>query len=29
MVGILFLLIQPCIQMIDQSRRKCIEGAHV
>ncbi|XP_008842691.1 monocarboxylate transporter 14 isoform X2 [Nannospalax galili] len=29
MVGILFLLIQPCIQMIEQSRRKCIDGAHV
>ncbi|XP_028645350.1 monocarboxylate transporter 14 [Grammomys surdaster] len=28
-VGILFLLIQPCIQMIEQSRRKCIDGAHV
>nr|XP_040123925.1 monocarboxylate transporter 14 isoform X2 [Ictidomys tridecemlineatus] len=28
MVGILFLLIQPCIQIIEQSRRKYIDGAH-
>nr|XP_025861977.1 monocarboxylate transporter 14 [Vulpes vulpes] len=29
MVGILFLLIQPCIQMIEQSRKKYLDGAHV
>ncbi|XP_042115655.1 monocarboxylate transporter 14 isoform X2 [Peromyscus maniculatus bairdii] len=29
MVGILFLLIQPCIQMLEQSRRKYTDGAHV
>ncbi|XP_075815180.1 monocarboxylate transporter 14-like isoform X2 [Microtus pennsylvanicus] len=29
MVGILFLLIQPCVQMIEQSRRKYTDGAHV
>ncbi|XP_052606542.1 monocarboxylate transporter 14 isoform X2 [Peromyscus californicus insignis] len=29
MVGILFLLIQPCIQMVEQSRRKYTDGAHV
>ncbi|XP_051046285.1 monocarboxylate transporter 14 isoform X2 [Phodopus roborovskii] len=29
MVGILFLLIQPCTQMIEQSRRKYTDGAHV
>ncbi|XP_026641859.1 monocarboxylate transporter 14 isoform X2 [Microtus ochrogaster] len=29
MVGILFLLIQPCVQMVEQSRRKYTDGAHV
>ncbi|EDL75542.1 solute carrier family 16 (monocarboxylic acid transporters), member 14 (predicted), isoform CRA_b [Rattus norvegicus] len=29
MVGILFLLIQPCIQMTEQSGRKCMDSAHV
>lgn len=29
MVGIFFLLLQPCMRMIKQSRRKYIEGAHV
>ncbi|XP_041505473.1 monocarboxylate transporter 14 isoform X2 [Microtus oregoni] len=29
MVGILFLLIQPCVQMTEQSRRKYTDGAHV
>ncbi|XP_044097733.1 monocarboxylate transporter 14 isoform X2 [Neovison vison] len=29
MVGILFLLVQPCIQMIEQSRKKYMDGAHV
>ncbi|XP_006141974.1 monocarboxylate transporter 14 [Tupaia chinensis] len=29
MVGILFLLIQPCIRIIEQSRRKYMGGAHV
>ncbi|XP_054333679.1 monocarboxylate transporter 14 isoform X1 [Pongo pygmaeus] len=29
MIGILFLLIQPCIRMIEQSRRKYMDGAHV
>lgn len=29
MVGILFLLIQPCIHMVEQSRRKYIDSAHV
>ncbi|XP_077011495.1 monocarboxylate transporter 14 [Tamandua tetradactyla] len=29
MVGILFLLIQPCLRMIEQSRRKYVDGAHV
>ncbi|KAL2775270.1 monocarboxylate transporter 14 [Daubentonia madagascariensis] len=29
MVGILFLLIQPCIRIIEQSRRKYMDGAHV
>lgn len=28
MIGILFLLIQPCIQIIEQSRRKYMHGAH-
>ncbi|XP_037380080.1 monocarboxylate transporter 14 [Talpa occidentalis] len=28
MVGILFLLIQPCIQIIEQSRKKYVDGAH-
>ncbi|MXQ79348.1 hypothetical protein E5288_WYG000353 [Bos mutus] len=29
MVGILFLLIQPCIQIIEQSRKKYMDGANV
>ncbi|XP_012882922.1 PREDICTED: monocarboxylate transporter 14 [Dipodomys ordii] len=29
MIGILFLLIQPCIRIIEQSRRKHIDNAHV
>ncbi|XP_051010182.1 monocarboxylate transporter 14 isoform X2 [Acomys russatus] len=29
MLGILSLLIQPCIQMVGQSRRKYVDGAHV
>ncbi|KAK2490767.1 hypothetical protein MC885_010667 [Smutsia gigantea] len=29
MVGILFLLIQPCIRIIEQSRKKYMDGAHV
>nr|BAB70909.1 unnamed protein product [Homo sapiens] len=29
MIGILFLLIQPCIRIIEQSRRKYMDGAHV
>ncbi|XP_060049735.1 monocarboxylate transporter 14 isoform X2 [Erinaceus europaeus] len=29
MVGILFLLIQPCLQIIEQSRKKYTDGAHV
>lgn len=29
MIGILFLLIQPCIQIIEQSRRKYMHGARV
>uniref|UniRef100_A0A667HVH5 Solute carrier family 16 member 14 n=1 Tax=Lynx canadensis TaxID=61383 RepID=A0A667HVH5_LYNCA len=29
MVGILFLLIQPCIQIIEQSRKKYMDGSHV
>ncbi|XP_069322466.1 monocarboxylate transporter 14 [Eulemur rufifrons] len=29
MVGILFLLIQPCVRIIEQSRRKYMDGAHV
>ncbi|KAB0379887.1 monocarboxylate transporter 14 [Muntiacus reevesi] len=29
MVGILFLLIQPCIQIVEQSRKKYMDGANV
>ncbi|XP_008591812.1 PREDICTED: monocarboxylate transporter 14 [Galeopterus variegatus] len=29
MIGILFLLIQPCIRIIEQSRRKYMDSAHV
>ncbi|XP_037706111.1 monocarboxylate transporter 14 isoform X2 [Choloepus didactylus] len=29
MVGILFLLIQPCFRIIEQSRKKYMDGAHV
>ncbi|XP_031533768.2 monocarboxylate transporter 14 isoform X1 [Vicugna pacos] len=29
MVGILFLLVQPCIQIIEQSRKKYMDGANV
>lgn len=28
MVGILFLLIQPCIHIIEQSRKKYMDGAN-
>lgn len=29
LVGLLFLLIQPCIQIIEQSRKKNMGGTHV
>jgi MCP family monocarboxylic acid transporter-like MFS transporter 14 len=29
MVGIFFLLLHPCIRIIEQSRRKHTDGAHV
>lgn len=29
LVGLLFLLIQPCIQIIEQSRKKSVGGTHV